>query len=95
MKDAVREGEKKGMREGKAEDKDQNAKINLPTKTDDPKGWMGPVMAGGPSHGKFNLPSPTNSIYASIWRQERVAAPRDQTSPWPLRLFYICSSSQT
>lgn len=41
-----------------AEDKDQNAKINLPTKTDDPKGWMGPVMAGGPPTVNSICPAP-------------------------------------
>lgn len=41
-----------------AEDKDQNAKINLPTKTDDPKGWMGPVMAGGPPMVNSICPAP-------------------------------------
>lgn len=63
-----------------AEDKGQNVKINLPTKTDDPKLSVGLVMVGG-SLGKFNLRSPTNSICASIWGQKRGAAPRDQASP--------------
>jgi len=73
-----------------AEDKGQNVKINLPTKTDDPKLSVGLVMVGG-SHGKFNLLSPTNSICASIWGQKRGAAPRDQASPQapaaPLHMF--------
>ncbi|CAM4395778.1 unnamed protein product [Leuciscus chuanchicus] len=73
-----------------AEDKGQNVKINLPTKTDDPKLSVGLVMVGG-SHGKFNLLSPTNSICASMWGQKRGAAPRDQASPQapaaPLHMF--------
>lgn len=41
-----------------AEDKGQNVKINLPTKTDDPKLSVGLVMVGG-------APS-VNSIYAAL-----------------------------
>lgn len=60
MKDAKGKGEREkiGVREGMAEDKDQNAKINLLTKTDDPKGWMGPVMAGGPPTVNSICPAP-------------------------------------
>lgn len=58
MKDAKREREENGAREGMAEDKDQNAKINLSTKTDDPKGWMGPVMVGGPPTVNSICPAP-------------------------------------
>ncbi len=71
-----------------AQDKGQNVKINLPTKTDDPKLSVGLVMVWGGSLGKFNLRSPTNSICAFIWGQKREAAPRDQAAPAaPLHMF--------